>query len=51
VLGPSFDALDGPVAQEVRFQLSQRLSEHRDPDGAYRIPHTCRLYTGRRAGG
>jgi hypothetical protein len=51
VLGPSFDALDSSVEQEIRFQLSERLSDHRDPDGTYRIRHTCRLYTGRRAGG
>jgi ubiquinone/menaquinone biosynthesis C-methylase UbiE len=51
MLGPSFDALHSSVEQEVRFQLSERLSDHRDPDGTYRIPHTCRLYTGRHTGG
>ena len=48
MLGRWLDLLDPTVLEQVRVELLRALAEWRQADGSYRIPETCRIYTGER---
>ena len=48
LFGQKFAALGESVKEQVRVQLTGEFAAYRQDDGSYLIPHTCRLWWGRR---
>lgn len=48
LFGKHFVGLNQAAKDEVRAELTRAFAECAERDGSYRIPHTCRLWWGRR---
>ena len=48
LFGPKFAALGASVKEQVRVKLTGEFAAYRQNDGSYLIPHTCRVWWGRR---
>lgn len=48
LFGPKFAAVGDTVKEQVRVKLMGDFGAYRQDDGSYLIPHTCRVWWGRR---
>ncbi len=48
LFGPKFATLGESVKEQVRVKLTGEFAAYRQDDGSFLIPHTCRLWWGRR---
>ena len=48
LFGTHFTEIEETVKEQVRVELISGLADYAQADGSYQIPHTCRLWWGRR---
>ena len=48
LFGKHFNDLSETAKEQVRVEVTGALAQYAQADGSYRIPHTCRLWWGRR---